>query len=201
MIICLLLPLVMMNSCKTEKNEYPFTGYNLFLSIQDIWGNDLVEGIEYDPDRLPAWGPFVNRDLYQLEYVYPDPCMDVFELHKNSGAAIPDEYVPLLKVFGSLYDANFSEDYDFDDNDYTFLVFHVFSNTRKCDVAKKLTVKLKCPYVFGDNAVHEIVTYWEPVSKIVNKCYRIEFDGKTNTEIEYSQPGGISRATVILDND
>ena len=48
-----------------------------------------------------------------------------------------------------------------------------------------LTYKLKCPTVFGDEAEHELVTYWE-VPKIQNNfakaiCNRIEFEGKVIT--------------------
>ena len=56
-----------------------------------------------------------------------------------------------------------------------------------CPEEKTLTYKLKCPYVFGDEAVHEVVTYWNiPKAKSsVNdhyaKCYRIEFEGNEIT--------------------
>jgi len=71
-----------------------------------------------------------------------------------------------------------------------------------------LTYKLKCPYVFGDEAVHEIVTYWDiPKTKsgdgsVYAKCNRIEFEGKVITPITYEYSLNkyvyISYATIVL---
>ena len=53
----------------------------------------------------------------------------------------------------------------------------------------KITQKLTCPYIFGDDIVRTIVSYWKPredkalpIGKYgiltINYCYRIEIDGK-----------------------
>lgn len=48
---------------------------------------------------------------------------------------------------------------------------------------EQLTYRLKCPYVFGDDAVHELIAHWNiPKEKIASNeyfghCVRIEFEG------------------------
>ena len=62
-------------------------------------------------------------------------------------------------------------------------------------------------YVFGDNAVYELVTYWEKASNNGSatyfKCNRIEFEGSVITDITFGD--GFSglytyRATIILND-
>jgi len=48
---------------------------------------------------------------------------------------------------------------------------------------ERLSYRLKCPYVFGDDAVHELIAYWNiPEKKTTSneyfaRCVRIEFEG------------------------
>lgn len=37
---------------------------------------------------------------------------------------------------------------------------------------------MQCPYIFGDEETHELVTYWDLSENIHAKCYRIEFEGQ-----------------------
>jgi hypothetical protein len=51
-----------------------------------------------------------------------------------------------------------------------------------------LTYQLTCPHIFGDNDMHIITTYWERSGKKIKsdyffKCYKVEFDGQTITDI------------------
>ncbi|MDR2911434.1 MAG: hypothetical protein LBV47_08775 [Bacteroidales bacterium] len=66
---------------------------------------------------------------------------------------------------------------------------------------EKIILRLTCPYLFGDNEAHDIVTWWEPYiyengeESIYAVCYRIEFEGKEITldGQHYDVP------TIILD--
>lgn len=187
-----------MCSCTSEeKNDNPFYQYILRINVQDASGNDLVKGIGWDwwqSDVVPeeeATAGGVNRELYSLEVIYPEPCMDTYLLHYSAGG-IMDDLFPTLGIFKK------------DDNYY--LVFDEFSyNGGGCPAAEKLTFKLTCPYIFGDKEVHEIVTYWKPDPKwdgiklLRFFCTHIEVDGKAFTQIEHLDAQPISVATVVLE--
>lgn len=53
---------------------------------------------------------------------------------------------------------------------------------------RKIAYQIKCPYVFGDEEIHEFVTYWDlcliPKDGRQAKCYRIEYEGKTYTPLQ-----------------
>ena len=68
-------------------------------------------------------------------------------------------------------------------------------------IEKKVTLKLKCSYLFGDDEVHDIVTWWKPQKGTRNSlCYRIEFGGKEYTDIDHVKTDLYhSIATVVLD--
>ena len=192
-----LLVLAIMCSCtqpdRCSNCSVPFYDYQLFLRILDASGNNLVQEMELDwthPDQAEILGR-IKTDLYTLDIVFPEPCMDIYEYHKHSGAYEPAEFVPILSL--NIHDY------------YYYLALRTQSMILDwCpNPAEMLTFKLSCPDVFGDNAVHEIVTYWKEGNKPTNSriCYRIELDGIAFTEeITYEQYNQISRATVILES-
>lgn len=53
---------------------------------------------------------------------------------------------------------------------------------------RKITYQIKWPEIFGDEEVHEFVTYWDlsymPRNCMYTKCYRIEYEGKTYTPLQ-----------------
>ena len=53
---------------------------------------------------------------------------------------------------------------------------------------RKITYQIRCPYVFGDEEIHEFVTYWDlcliPQDGRKAKCYRIEYEGKIYTPLQ-----------------
>ncbi len=53
----------------------------------------------------------------------------------------------------------------------------------------KLTYKLKCPYIFGDEEEHIIVSNWEKKTSTSNYCTSIVVDGKTYTTTETDEVG------------
>ena len=64
-----------------------------------------------------------------------------------------------------------------------------------------LTYKIKCPYIFGDDAVHELVTYWEiPNERNPSaKCYRITFEGNEVTPSPMDKYDYNYTAAIILE--
>ena len=182
-----LLTIALMGSCTPEKggpNSNPFYGYSLFLSFQDESRNDLVDGIEFDnwegyTTKKDAIFGAVKPDLYLLEIVFPDGM-------KNPGK--PD---PMLGIVKGEYASD----------DYYYLTFGT-SSYRNQPFEEKITFRVKCPYVFGDNAIHDIVTWWVYTGNhtFSAKCYRIEFDGKEYTQITYEQGDQMSMATIILES-
>jgi len=75
------------------------------------------------------------------------------------------------------------------------------SSNRNYKPASKLIFKLKCPHIFGDDNVHEVVTYWKAGNKPTKSriCYLIELEGKEFTQITYEEYKQLSRATIVLD--
>ena len=72
---------------------------------------------------------------------------------------------------------------------------------------KMLTYKLQCPYVFGDDVVHEIVTYWENTkfgsdglfTRAICNC--VELDGRViPVSQEKGYRGNYSMVTIILED-
>jgi len=203
--LAILMIFTIMCSCNKDNrydnigyNDLPYYDYFLYLSIQDASGNNIAKGIDcyvWDSEAgkmsevISNDGGVVKPDLYTLEIVFPDPCMDVYHPQSLPGVVSYDEYVPVLAVHPI-------------DDDY-FLYLRTSSNINKnCpNPAEMLVFKLKCPYMFGDDAVHEIVTYWKEGNKPTNSrlCYRVALDGKDSTEeFIYEDHNQRSRATLKL---
>lgn len=166
----------------------PFYNYILLaLRIQDSSGKDLIKGIEYDcwdsgETSYEEFGGVVKKNLYTLDFVFPNPSMSPYESHKlaaeNSNNIYNQDYSPTLSV--SILDGIYS------------LKFMISSNKRDFNgvlpPAEKVTIKLSLPYVFGDDSVHEIVTFWEPYEEnpYYQLCNRLEFAGKECVSLEIS---------------
>ena len=186
------LPLVILFASCAGPGE-GFYNHILLLSVQDVSGNDLVEGItEYNnPDN---WAEGIDPDLFTLDIVFPNLCMDVYyQHHHNTTSIAPAEFYPELSMK------------KLDGRNY--LLFKTLSGIGDdCDNSSRIiTFKLTCPYVFGDEKVHEIVTHWKK-----NECHKVVFDSTvidvvgvlddiypgTNPGVE---PHSLASATVILD--
>ena len=190
--------LVILCSCTTDKGpSLPFFHYILRLSILDASGNDLVKGIvcnAWDSEKgqmseLDSDFGSVKPDLYKLEVVFPEPWMDVYHRTPTPGAIL-DRIVPTLAV------------HIIDDYYYLYLETSSdrYDDKERSRAAEMLTFKLTCPYIFGNNAIHEIVTYWKEGNKPTNSrvCYRIEIGGNTFTEIKHQNREQVSEAQVTI---
>ena len=181
-----LLTLLVCCSCKLLDHEPKFVNYNLRLSFQDPSGNDLVKGIELEkwwPENFPCNEAFtgsIDRNLYTLNIIFSESCKSSFI------------YDPTLSWGKS--------------KNYDRIVYYLRIQSDDCPVMNMLIYRVKCFYVFGDDAFHEIVTYWD-VPKIRNgsgwgKCYRIEFEGKVFTDITHESSQKqvyTSISTIVLD--
>ena len=177
-----LLALIIINfsSCDLIFDHEPDTiAYNLDLSFQDSSGHDLVKGIGLEewccptdmPEEQAQWGS-VKRDLYVLDIIASQPCQDLITARRPGVFHDPD--VDHFRLGMNKLNNNY----------YFTIEFGLL--VKNCPNEKMLTYKLKCPYVFGDEAVHEFVTYWD-IPKIRNKstyakCNRIEFEGRVFTQ-------------------
>lgn len=171
----------------------------LRVSFLDASGNDLLEGLVQDWDNEDIFR-MINPDLYSYEIIYPDLHNDPWYQHQRfvremGSKVILDEMPP--PVVG-LYKS---------ESRY-FLYFEALSVIRYMDerypIAEMLTFKLSCPSIFGDDKVHEIVSYWsqDPTYhpeyiELMTKddpdyfknrpeltfCHRVVFDGKEYTQI------------------
>jgi len=169
--------------------------YLLDLSFQDVSGNDLVKGVGLEwwlnSTFIPveqAQSGIVRSDVYELSVIFSNPCSD------------GDSFIT---EFDSTWLG--MEMYE---NGYYYLTTDYRFTVGNCPAMKMLTYKLKCPYVFGDEAVHELVTYWD-IPKMHSgfaypTCNRIEFEGKVITPMTYKDQMQkyvyISYATIILES-
>ncbi|MDR2910387.1 MAG: hypothetical protein LBV47_03350 [Bacteroidales bacterium] len=66
--------------------------------------------------------------------------------------------------------------------------------SREVPFTEKVIFRLTCPYLFGDNEAHDIITWWELSGEtFAANCYRMEFEGN-----EFNVKEGYAK-TVILD--
>ncbi len=164
----------------SKDHEPDFTIYQLDLSFRDVSGKDMVKGIGLEewccPTTIPeeqAQSGTVKHELYELNILASKSCEDEM-------AALPGRYHYIPNEVGPVIGMSKFDGYSFLTTDYGFPLVN-------CPNEKILTYKLKCPYVFGDEAEHEFITYWE-IPKIKNdesfaKCTRVEFEGEIFTPI------------------
>lgn len=197
--------MMIFTSCDRLFGTLPPEGivYNLGFCFCDSTGNDVIKGIgleEWSPASTmddALWGS-VKPDLYVLDIIVSEPCANwdnkIYNYPARPGFE-PDVNRPGLNMERR--------------NDGARYLGNRFSvPVNDCPEEKILTYKLKCPYVFGDDEVHEFVTYWN-VPKISSSskyteyyatCYNIEFDGEGITPQAPSpnETSGFYTATVIL---
>jgi hypothetical protein len=175
------------SSCNllSSHDEPEFVSYNLHLNFQDGSGNDLVKGIE-----LNTSSGSVKDSLFTLDIIVSEPCKNWDNKIYNTPARPgfePDVNRPKLGMAKS--------------NSYCYLTSAFQLPVNDCPEEKMLTYKLKCPHVFGDDAIHEFVTYWDiPKDKINNsaKCNRIEFEGNDIAPTPVDKYEQSYTATLIL---
>lgn len=196
-LLIILLTFFIINSCINSDNDDNYelndsilhSYLPLLLSVQDTEGGDLIKGIELCIDitnyssEIELFDVPVNRNLYTLDVIYPDSVLSFYLEYKlaelNPGVIYNSyDYHPSLNIsrIDGIYFLNFQ----------VFCLKHTtWMNEKSYPPADKVIFKLKCPYLFGDNNEHEIVTYWKPdnILEFSRSCYCIEFDGKNISPI------------------
>lgn len=179
--------ILLITSCEPPVHTEPeFVGYNLYLSFQDSSGTDLAKGIEYNR----SLGAVVDS-VYTLDIIIAEPCWnwdnDIYNAPPRPGFE-PD--VNRQRLGLSIYKG------------YSYLTNQFGLPLDDCPKQEILIYQMKCPYLFGDNTLHELVTYWDIPKDERDPsatCYRIEFEGQEitpNTMNEYSY---VSTAILILE--
>ncbi len=167
-------------SCDFQNNEPEGVTYNLLLNYTDVSGNDLVRNlVELDTP---------TSHLYKLEIVLPEPCDD----WRNESYNIKGGDTASPHVFYHLFN-----------NRYYFTGYFNIP-VGGCPATDILTHRVKCPELFGDEAVREIVSYWDVPKKQSTghqheaKCYRIEFEGNEITPTPMDKTSSVFIATLIV---
>lgn len=149
--------------------------YYLHINVRNTEGDDLVAplGEEYyksNPESIKYSGE-VNPDKYQLQIVLPDGYVD------------RTASFTLGKFDGGYNWVSMQEDGTYDVTGRWSLMSNYMIVGNNPKVQNPLTYKIKCPAVFGDDTIHEIVTWWEAVSwnKTLYEqfygCVKATFDG------------------------
>jgi hypothetical protein len=123
------------------------------------------------------------------EVVYTEPCMDSYPSPKPLYGSVNEPECIIQKKDGHHY-----------------MHIDIISNhSKNCSsTARMITFQLTCPYLFGDDNIHEIETYWiqENQGRVgYSKCYRIVMGDRDITSIVYEGKGVNveSVATITLD--
>jgi len=212
LIISLSILLLCIGCSKNSKHEAE-TGlcsyrYQMLINFQDVSGADKLTNIpSYNPNEgtetqvyhifnAESWSGNVQRSVYSLDRIMPKLCVD---LGPDAGpfGGEPERTLTVVQ-FGDDYYLEFDE-----------------SSSPSCPRVEIITHKFICPYIFGDNEEHIIVSRWKPLYykdelTLQNECYSVKVDGKevsvTLERFEWTTPNGekveffISAAYIKLDN-
>jgi hypothetical protein len=156
--------------------DIPPMNLTLMLSFQDASGNDLVEGIGYKAEPNYDYAGDVERELYTLLCSADKPTA---------------RYRPSISL-------SYRKD-PVGETRYSNLVF-LAGEERNSRIT--FTFLLTCPYVFGDEAEHEITAYCRK-KKGDYECFRLTFDGKeiVPAEKDGDNANCYAKATIIVDRE
>jgi hypothetical protein len=155
--------------------EPEFVGYNMSLRFTDTSGNDLSKDIN------------LADSIYRLDIIIPEPCNgwdnDIYNTPGSDVVSRPD--------------------FSLSRPDSPYLTSYFYLPADECPPMKKLTYKIWFPALFGDDLIHEVVSYWDVPSNKKKAygyatCFRIEFEGKEIIPT-YERERTHSLATIVLD--
>ena len=211
--------------CRATEDTYtipsisnPYYHHSLWLSFQDDSGNDLMKGIGFDTWSSEVaglvtggeddYGGPVKSELFTLEYVFEDGIPNVWDSWVDHMGVL-HEYYPTMTLQKDRAYEEWMQDLIAGSFDYNYLRFD--TQSRKyvgvpeallygssisiCDFAEKIIFRLTCPYIFGNDKAHDIITWWSPLGENLAVCYSVEYGGK-----EFPIEGNVSYqfATIIL---
>ena len=182
-----------------DSREASYFDLPLFFRFQDIYGNDLVKGIAHNPltyheplrknSLVEFYGVdtayAVQRDFYTLEMIDP-----VYEKRNE----VADRYAQDMENRLLLYEMK--------GNYYLGFSTYKYKNEFSTDLelAKRMEnhewiYKLRCTYVFGDDAEHVIVARENETGGVPKVVLSFKFDGKECAAFIHH----VIYITVILD--
>lgn len=162
---------VLLTSCESDVSRFgDRLHYNMSFAFQDAEGNDLSTDIERS-----TYGQIESP--YKLDIILSKQS-DKYDNEKYN-VINPDAYEMDYNPPTLLYQST---------EQYNYLTSLFTLHTGYAENQEMLTYQLTCPDIFGDNEMHIITTYWEKSGNKINsdyffKCYKVEFDGQTITDI------------------
>ncbi|MBO4764289.1 MAG: hypothetical protein J5508_01085 [Bacteroidales bacterium] len=178
-------------------------GYMHFLAISfcDKNGNDQVSPLgeeRYKRNKYNGeWSGDINPDKYDLTIVLSKPTSSSTDsCHSTKpGYDNPKPFFRMSKIDDIYYLINEINllRYRYVDANHDALV----ENPRQ----EYITYKIICPTIFGDEASHELVAYWDGDAAggwIEMHCIKALFDDK-ECDILGLQPNGFNYINIVLD--
>lgn len=133
LLLTALFPLIFMG-CKSEEDSYPPIHYGYNLAFVDENGNDLIEGMQTGLGRNGK--PALREKDYSYKLVEPDS---------------KDDFTGPDCIYVESRDGLF-----------TLAIFDVLWDGYKYDKKPEvLTRTFVCPYIFGDEEEHSIISHWK----------------------------------------
>ena len=156
---------ICLSSCNLFHREPPMAdAYPIAFCFQDASGNNIVEEIKAEQSGFIDDKKNINSNMYSLD-------IDIQNYINGKVTSGPHKY-PALYVSSLEMIMH---------NKLGICLTNYFARSSEDNNVRKLTYNLQCPYIFGDEETHELVTYWELNDNIYSKCYRIEFEGQEIT--------------------
>lgn len=192
--IILFTTVLLLCSCNLVFDHKDYVGeqinYSLGISLQDGQGNDLVKGlntIKEQPLDYSENGTLevINPEQYNIELKLSSPD----KTSKTHMDVIFDDHLPSMWM--SIPQGH---------KDY-YLFRQIALDTNDYDLQKEIIYRLKCPHIFGDQEVHEIVTYWALGQNDNGKyahCYRAEFNGKNIQDVKWNKDWKTSMINIRI---
>lgn len=171
--------------------------YWLTVSFKDASGKDLVAKLGDErwvsSRNQSSWAGEINPERYKLDIVLSNPHESwdntIYNTRAKEGVFAPDVNQPYFMI--AKYDENHVGTLTYKGEDSIEGDCYLFSNFNIPainGIQNTLTYKITCPTIFGDNATHEIVTWWKEGQSFPKdsdeiifrypECKSSTFDGK-----------------------
>lgn len=171
--------------------------YRISFSFKDADGNDLAEPFaeeQWIRKGDSRWWGEINPDKYRLDFILPNPpdwWDNTIYNHKAATGFIPDVHRPYFVMYRFDDKGVMSENaHSAEENDNcSWYLYHDFGfDIAWFDLQKTVKYQITCPTIFGDNEIHEFLTYWkedEDLNPVAAErfatCTKVEYDGKVIT--------------------
>jgi hypothetical protein len=159
--------------------------YNISFVFQDAEGNNLAEGID-----LEDWTPVdVPKEQATFGQVVSDYKLDIILSKQSDKFNSTNEYYHPILIYTKT-------------DDCICIGNNLILYTGLAEPQNKLTYHITCPYIFGDEEIHVITTYWKELGNKHNatylaECYMVEFDGQTITDIRHDPTNRTYRENYV----